>query len=285
MIHAQPSRTALRVALRRASHQLFDAEPLVFRDPLAVRILPAAQWEELSRTPNKTKRPFSASLRAWMVTRARFAEDTLAKRHAEGFAAQYLVLGAGLDTFAYRNPYKDVQVFEVDHPATQAWKQECIASAKIAVPSTMHYVPVDFERDSLAEQLSNAGFDWQRPTVIAWLGVVPYLTPEAFRTTLSTLAQCASGSEIVFDYAWPRHMLGEEEQKQRDSMSRRVAQVGEPFQLFFSNEELAEELAGCGWKLCEALGGHDLNALYLSGRCDDFVLRGRSTRLARAEHA
>lgn len=283
------------MALRRASHQLFDAEPLVFRDPLAVKILPAGQWEELSRTPKSRKRPFSAALRAWMVTRARFAEDTLAARHeqgsvlqgpaSQGLAAQYLVLGAGLDTFAYRNPYSDVQVFEVDHPATQAWKQECLANADITIPPSMHFVPVDFERDSLVDQLTAAGFRWDTPTVIAWLGVVPYLTSEAFRTTMRALAQCAPGTELVFDYAWPRHLLNEDEQRQRDSISERVAQVGEPFQLFFSEQELANEVAACGWKLCEALGSSDLNARYLSDRSDDLVLRGDSARLARVEHA
>ena len=167
MHEAQPSRTALRVALRRAAHQIHDASPLVFEDPLAVRILGPGYREELKRTPDSLKRPFSAALRAFMVARARLAEDTLAHGVATNDTLQYLVLGAGLDTFAYRNPFEQLQVFEVDHPATQAWKREHLATAGIAIPETMRFVPVDFERQSLAEELAVAGFDRTLPTVTA----------------------------------------------------------------------------------------------------------------------
>ena len=118
MHEALPSKTALRVALRRAAHQLHDKHPLVFTDPLALPILGPEFREELNRTPSADKRPFSAALRAFMVSRARLAEDTLAAGVAQRNTQQYLVLGAGLDTFAYRNPYPHVRVFEVDHPAT-----------------------------------------------------------------------------------------------------------------------------------------------------------------------
>ena len=150
MIEAQPSKTALRVALRRAAHQLIDGQPLVFEDPLALQILPAEIRGEVARTPDAVKRPFSAGLRAFMVGRARFAEDVLAAAVQHGQAEQYLVLGAGLDTFAYRNPFPGVRVFEVDHPATQAWKIECLQSAGIAVPEAVRHVPVDFERGFIA---------------------------------------------------------------------------------------------------------------------------------------
>jgi len=125
MIEAQPSKTALRVALRRAAHQVHDARPLVFDDPLAVKILGPEFAEEIKRTPAAEKRPFSAALRAFMVCRARFAEDVLAEGVRPSSpntprVRQYVVLGAGLDTFAYRNPFAEVRVFEVDHPATQA---------------------------------------------------------------------------------------------------------------------------------------------------------------------
>src|SRR5579875_2390979 len=128
MIKAQPSRTALRVALRRAAHQLVDAQPLVFPDPFAVSIMGKEAGDELRRTPASARKPFSAAMRSWMVARARFAEDVLAQTAgAEPGPLQYLVLGAGLDTFALRNPYLHVTVFEVDHPATQAWKRERLA--------------------------------------------------------------------------------------------------------------------------------------------------------------
>ena len=129
MIEAQPSKTALRVALRRAAHQVHDARPLVFDDPLAVKILGPEFTEEIKRTPSAERRPFSAALRAFMVCRARFAEDVLADGVRKDAVRQYMVLGAGLDTFAYRNPFAEVRVFEVDHPATQAWKLERLAAA------------------------------------------------------------------------------------------------------------------------------------------------------------
>ena len=282
MIEAQPSRTALRVALRRAAHQVHDAAPRVLDDPLAVRILPPEARAELARTPDSRRRPHSAALRAFMVARSRFAEDVLRASVERSVARQYLLLGAGLDTFAYRNPFTGLQVFEVDHPATQAWKIECLAQAGIAVPSSAHLVPVDFEHDTLASRLQHAGFRFEVPTVIAWLGVVPYLTREAFRATLRALQPCAAGSELVFDYAYPRSALPPVEQLMLDSMSARVAQAGEPFRLFFTREELRDELQMAGLHLLENLGSAELNGLYFNGRSDGLHTRGRAGHLCHA---
>jgi methyltransferase (TIGR00027 family) len=282
MIEAQPSHTALRVALRRGAHQLHDAQPLVFADPLAVRILPPESRAEIAHVPDKVKRPFSAGIRAFMVARARFAEDTLAASAASGEARQYLVLGAGLDTFAYRNPHTNVRVFEVDHPATQAWKLHCLEQAGIAVPGNVTHVPVDFERDSLAGQLAAAGFDLAVPTVTAWLGVVPYLTLEAFRATLSLLGTFSGGSEVIFDYSYPREVLSEREQMMMDSMSARVAQSGEPFKIFFVEEQLREELMRVQLRLAGNLGSAELNSLYFDQRTDGLRLRGSAGHLCHA---
>src|SRR5580698_9142766 len=158
MVEAQPSRTALRVALRRAAHQLHDEQPLVFEDPLAVRILGPGYAQELANTPDAERRPFSVAMRAWMVARAKLAEDALTAGHRDDGVRQYLVLGAGLDTFAYRNPFADVKVFEVDHPATQAWKREMLSAAGIGIPESATHVAVDFERQSLRDELAVAGF-------------------------------------------------------------------------------------------------------------------------------
>jgi methyltransferase (TIGR00027 family) len=285
VIEAQPSRTALRVALRRAAHQLQDAKPLVFDDPLAVRILGAEFADELQRTPDSEQRPFSAAIRAFMVTRARLAEDTLATGVREGGVRQYLVLGSGLDTFACRNTYTDVRVFEVDHPATQAWKLALLKAARIAPPPSASFVAVDFECDSLRARLKAAGFDFAAPTVTAWLGVVPYLTLEAFRATLRVLADLPQGSEVVFDYSQPREVLSEREQKMHDSLSARVAMAGEPFQLFFTPSQLAEELDWLEMHVVEDLGCADLTARYLAGRPDGLLLRGRAGRICVAASA
>jgi len=274
-----PSRTALRVALRRAAHQLHDAKPLVFDDPLAVRILGKEFYEEVKRTPDSVKRPFSAALRAFMVVRARLAEDTLAAAVRDFGVRQYLVLGAGLDTFACRNPYADVRVFEVDHPATQAWKIRMLESAGIVAPEGARFVAVDFEKDSLRARLKAAGFDERVPTVTAWLGVVPYLTTEAFRATMRLLARFKAGSEVVFDYSQPREVLPPVEQLMHDSLSARVALAGEPFQLFFTPGQLAEELEWLGLRVVEDLDGAALSARYLAGRKDGLLLRGKAGRI------
>lgn len=282
MIEAQPSRTALRVALRRAAHQLVDAEPLVFRDPFAQRILGAEAAQELLRTPKAARKPFSAGLRAWMVARARFAEDVLAEDIRNNAATQYVVLGAGLDTFALRNPFPHLRVFEVDHPATQAWKRERLAAAGLRLPETASLVPVDFETQSLRQQLLHAGFNMAQPTVTAWLGVVPYLTPEAFAATCRVLGRFAPGSSLVFDYSQPREALPPIEQLMLDSLSARVAQAGEPFQLFFTPAALSEELDVHGLTVREDLGSRELNARYFAHRTDGLGLRGTAGRLCHA---
>ena len=283
MRHSSPSRTALRVALRRAAHQLVDAEPLVLRDPLAVRIVGSEMREELKRTPTADRRPFSADLRAWMVARARFAEDVLAAAAVPGGPAlQYLVLGAGLDTFALRNPYPNVRVFEVDHPATQAWKRERLAAAGLALPETATLVPVDFERQRLEQELLASGFHASLPTVTAWLGVVPYLTEAAFRSTAGFLGRLPGGSAVVFDYGQPREVLSPREQLMRDSLAARVAQAGEPFQLFFTPEQVAELLGEVGLCVVEDLGAMELNLRYFADRGDGLRLHGQAGRLCHA---
>src|SRR5580704_7666128 len=175
MIPARPSRTALGVARRRAAHQLLD-RPLVFDDPLALRIIGSAERAALERRagqpfpPNPDEHPAARLLRAFVVARSRCAEDLLAAGADSGIR-QYVVLGAGLDTFAYRNPHARVHVFEVDYPATQAWKRECLAEAQIAVPdgpAGATFVAVDFEEQRLDEELEAAGFRHDEPAIFAW---------------------------------------------------------------------------------------------------------------------
>lgn len=271
--------------MRRAAHQVHDNAPLVFEDPFAVRILPADARAELQRTPAASRKPFSAAIRAFMVCRARFAEDVLAAGVRERGVVQVLILGAGLDTFGLRNPYRGLRVFEVDHPATQSWKRQLLAETEIPVPDTLAFVPVDFERQGLRQQLIHAGFDFGVPTATAWLGVVPYLTPEAFASTARVLGRLPAGSSVVFDYSQPREVLSFVEQLMLDSLSARVAKAGEPFQLFFTPAELADELARYDLTVVEDLGSAELNARYLANRTDGLELHGRAGRLCHAEVA
>ena len=276
---ATPSRTALRVAMRRAAHQLYDEQPLVFVDPVAVPILGPEYLPEVERTQSKLNKPFSVSLRAFMVARSRYAEDLLARAVANG-VRQYVLLGAGLDTFAYRNPFPDVHVFEVDHPATQQWKRELLAANAISVPSNLTYAPVDFEHQQLATQLVAAGFDATAPAFFAWLGVVPYLTQDAFRSTLSLIASLPKGSGIAMDYSQPRSALPYLEQLGHDSLAQRVQLAGEPFQLFFTPPEMAAELTA--FRAIEDLGSTELNVRYFQNRKDNLKLFGSAGRIVSA---
>jgi methyltransferase (TIGR00027 family) len=279
MEEARPSRTALRVALRRAAHQLYDAKPLVLDDPVAVAILGETYTEELKRTPTHPNRRASAALRAFLVARSRYAEDKLADAVAEGMT-QYVLLGAGLDTFAHRNPYPQLRVFEVDHPATQQWKRELLATTRFSDPANLTYAPVDFESQALEKQLEIAGFDFSAPAFFAWLGVVPYLTIEAFRATIGFIASRGRGSGLVLDYAQPRSSLPFLEQLALDSLAARVKLAGEPFQLFFKPAEIAGELKD--FFNLEDLGSSELNSLYFANRTDSLQLRGSAGRLLSA---
>jgi methyltransferase (TIGR00027 family) len=282
MEQARPSRTALRVALRRAAHQLYDARPLVFDDPLAVAIL-GSHADEVERTPGRNPehkpRPFSVSLRAFLVARSRYAEDLLAHA-AECGVTQYVLLGAGLDTFAHRNPYPSLRVFEVDHPATQQWKRELLLSSALPEPANLIYAPVDFECQSLAEQLHAAGFDATLPSFFAWLGVVPYLTLDSFRATLRFISAQPTGSGVVFDYGQPRAVLTPHEQLAHDSLASRVQLAGEAFQLFFTPAEIAAELAA--FRDLEDIGSTGINARYFAGRSDGLKVMGSAGRLVSA---
>jgi methyltransferase (TIGR00027 family) len=278
MQQAIPSRTAIRVALRRAAHQIYD-KPLVFTDPIAVPLLGDRYAEELRRTPTRTDRPFSVAMRAHLVARSRYAEDNLARAVANG-VQQYVLLGAGLDTFAHRNPWPQLRVFEVDHPATQAWKHELLATGSIAVPENLTYVPVDFERESLPAQLHSAGFDPTKPAYFAWLGVVPYLTLAAFRATIGFVASLQTSSGITLDYSQPRAVLPFHERLAHDSLADRVKLAGEPFQLFFTPAEIATELAA--FHNIEDMGKDEVNSRYFANRSDDLKMRGSAGRLLSA---
>ncbi len=265
--------------MRRAAHQIYDAKPLVLDDPIAIPILGREYLPEVERTATKLHKPHSIALRASLVARSRYAEDLLARAVAAG-VTQYVLLGAGLDTFAYRNPFSQLRVFEIDHPATQQWKRDLLSINNIAIPSNLTYAPVDFEHQQLATQLKAAGFDASVPTFYAWLGVVPYLTQAAFRSTLALIAQSAPGSGVVMDYGQPRSALPPLEQLAHDSLASRVQLAGEPFQLFFTPIQMAKELAEF-WNV-EDLGSSELNERYFAGRIDKLRMLGSAGRIVSA---
>src|SRR5580765_5541549 len=247
MQDAQPSRTAMRVATRRAAHQLLD-RPLVLDDPVALAIIGPEAAAKVIHEPLPYRGRAGRSLRAFLVARSRFAEDELARAIARG-TMQYVILGAGLDTFAYRNPHAHagLRVFEVDYPATQAWKRRKLAAGAIAIPASLTFAPVDFERQTLAAGLASAGFDATRPAFFSWLGVSMYLTDAAVQSTLEFVASLPPGGGVVFDYVVPRASLNWLERWVFDRMSRRVAAAGEPFHTFLDPAALSARLTGLGF--------------------------------------
>ncbi len=277
----QPSVTALRVALRRAAHQVLDS-PRVFEDLLAVPIVGRENALTLA-SPDKYGDFESRFIRAFMVSRSRYAEDQLARAVDRG-CAQYVVLGAGLDTFAYRNPYsaQGLRVFEVDHPATQAWKRERLAAGQISIPASVEFVPVDFERQSLSDALAERGFDRRLPAFFSWLGVTPYLTATAFEATLEFVASMPPGSGVTFDYAVARSALSPMERCAFDILAKRVADVGEAFQLFFEPDEMGMQLRDQRFREVEQLGSAEINARYFSGRLDGLQVFGNFANLVNA---
>jgi methyltransferase (TIGR00027 family) len=265
------SKTANRVAIRRAAHQLLD-QPRVLDDPLALRIIGSKAARDLRSNP-KEHHAFARAFRAFMAARSRFAEDELGYAVAQG-VTQYVILGAGLDTFPYRNPHPNLRVFEVDHPATQAWKREQLQAANISVPSSLTFAPIDFERQTLEPGLAHSGLDTRSPAFFSWLGVTPYLTREACMTTLSFIARMPIGSGVVFDFAIDPALLNPGQREALAALSKRVAAAGEPFQLFFDPAKLQNELKSLGFRRTEFLQGKELNARYFKDRADGLLVRG-----------
>lgn len=260
------SRTAFRVAMRRAAHQVLD-QPCVLLDPVAIPLLGA----HFSLDHERERHPVARAFRAFMVGRSRYAEDRLGEAVAAG-VTQYVVLGAGLDTFAFRNPHPGLRVFEVDFPATQEWKRGLLEEAGIAESARLHFVPLDFERKTLAEGLAETEFDFQAPAFFGWLGVVPYLTRAAFRSTLRVIGKMQARSGVSFDYALEPETLSPMRRKAFEVLAARVAAAGEPFQLFFAPDALETELRSAGFQRIENADSDALNALYFSGRADGLQL-------------
>jgi len=266
----KPSATAYGAAYSRARHQVVDA-PLVFEDPLALRIVGDEAAERLLRDGRRTDGFGIRNFRVGIVARARIAEDELREGVAFRGVRQYVVLGAGLDTFAYRNPYLPgaLTVFEVDHPATQEWKRQMLQAALIAEPSSLRYVEVDFEKQRLFDRIEAAGWRPDLPSAFSWLGVTMYLAPQTTMDTLRRIAErSAKGSSLVFDYALrqPRHALLRRLAVRM--VSRRFADQGEPWIGFLDPQALVHEALAMGWTSADVIDHRQLNEMFFNGRRD-----------------
>ncbi len=257
-----PSRTAWAAAAHRAAHQVLE-NGRIFSDPLAVPIL-GQDTETIAREAEE--QPSRRRMRTFIAARTRFAEDAL-KAAVERGVTQLVILGAGLDTYAYRSPIRHrLHIFEVDHPATQVWKRARLAEAAIPVPDSLTFAPIDFEHQTLTEGLTTVGFDPAQSTFFTWLGVVPYLTEDAVWSTLAFIAALPNGAHVVFDYSNPPDSLPPESRAHHDIRAARVAAIGEAWLTYFESGELRTKLLALGFSQMEDLGPRQIAARYFPDR-------------------
>lgn len=255
--------------MQRAAHQIMD-DPKVFYDPVALRIIGRESALALQADPRQFETsPLSPYLRAFVAARSRYTEDELALGVRRG-VCQYIILGAGLDTFAYRNPYpQDVlHVFEVDHPMTQTWKRARLEEVGITFPADLTFAPVDFETQTFAEGLLGAGYDSGKCAFFSWLGVTEYLTTEAVMTILRFISSAPVGSGVVFDYMLSPSLLTPAQKSRFNALAQRVASAGEPWQAFFDPALLTRDLLAMGFGYVEDNGPEEINATYFKDRKD-----------------
>jgi methyltransferase (TIGR00027 family) len=260
--HHTVSNTAMMAICIRAGHQSLDADPKIQVDPISVAF--ERQLDNSSRNSFLSAEALQLA-RSVMVVRSRYAEDVL-----EEVRAPFVILGAGFETFAYRQPAfaKDLAIYEVDHPATQAAKRELLERAGIAVPANLRWCPIDFETTRLREALVAAGFDFDRPAVISWLGVMQYLTRPAIRATLEFVQSLAKGTALVFSFLLPEHELSGTDHELMTTFAAAAAARGEPVLSCFQVNELLDWLSEFGFHSFELFGPQQAGERYFQGRTD-----------------
>jgi methyltransferase (TIGR00027 family) len=285
MVTSEPSRTALITAHARAYHQIAD-RPVIFTDPLAVPLLGVTE-RQLHELSTRTDDPLAAAItdqprRLFFAARARFAEDAIVAAVANG-TRQLVILGAGLDTFAYRDTTPDLRVFEIDHPATQQWKRERITSAGVAQPPSLTFIPVDFEKDDLASALEATAFSRDQPAIFICLGVIFYLATRAVYATLEFIARQHPPVEVVFDYLQSPNT--DQDRAHLRARSDRLAAVGESFSTYFAPIEIANRLTALDFTGIQDVAAQDAINAY-RGETTNYTEESsrtlRASRLLRA---
>ncbi len=248
MIENAASRTALGVAYMRAAHQLLDGEPRLFPDPIALPLLGPDAAERIRDSLDRHQTPFWRGMRSHVCLRSRFAEDKLAEAQGTNW---YVLVGAGYDTFAFRQPdwARRVRIVEVDHPATQAAKQEMLRVAGIETPENLTFVAADFTCETLLDMLDPLQIAPDDSVYFSWLGVTMYLEPAAVDATLAAMAATARNVRICLSFKQPTN----ESISQDVRFAEAVASIGEPFLSLFTPEEMADKLAAHGFRAQEFL--------------------------------
>jgi methyltransferase (TIGR00027 family) len=271
---ALPSQTALTAAAARAAHLIVDHEPVIFADELAAALLGEQADEFISYHRAHSTHPVLSCARAQVLCRSRFTEDHLAACVRAGLT-QYVILGAGLDSFAYRTE-SAIRVFEVDHPVTQQWKRGQLASAGIPVPDSVSFVAMDFERDQLAGRLRQAGFDPSRPALVSWLGVTMYLTGAAISQTLAEISGFAPGTQLVTDYILPAALRDDTGNAYASLVAPVAAERGEPWLTFLAPDDMSALLEAHGFSAVEHVRQRDSIPPALWDRTDSLHPAGLS---------
>ncbi len=265
----EPDNTAIRTALWRALHLQVDAKPYIIEDEVGLKlIVPEEGWQQRpDMHPEFTKR-----LRASIVARARFIEDLAVEECAKGIS-QYVILGAGLDTFAQRRTdiASRLQVFEIDQPGTQQWKRQRLNDLGFAIPEWLHFVAVDFETSSWWKELLKAGFNVNEPAFVACTGVSLYLTKKAIIATLRRLAKLAPGSELAMTFYLPIELMEKDDQPLQRIAMKGSCEAGTPMISFFTEKEILDLADNSGFAKAKTISTKHMEQLYFAGRTDNFL--------------
>lgn len=264
---AEPDNTAVRTALWRALHVQLDAKPHILEDEIGLKLIaPPDDWQQRpDMDPDFTK-----GVRLSIVARARFVEDLIIEESKHGIT-QYVILGAGLDTFAQRRPdiALNLLIFEIDQPDTQAWKQQRLLELGFDIPKWLRFVPVDFETSSWWSQLLKAGFDINKPAVIACTGVSMYLTKDAVLGTLRQIATLPTGSKLAMTFILPLELIDEADKPLQQISEKGARNAGTPFVSFFTLNEILELAHEAGFKESKTISTKDMG--YFTNRTDNLL--------------
>ena len=263
----EPDNTAVRTALWRALHMQMDAKPYVLEDKIGLKLIdPPNDWQQ------RPDMKFTKRLRASIVARARFIEDLIIEQSKHGIS-QYVILGAGLDTFVQRRPdiASKLQIYEIDQPDTLTWKQQRLIELGFGDPEYLHFVPVNFETSSWWEQLLKAGFNANKPAVVACTGVSLYLTKDAITSTLNQIATLASGSKLAMTFYLSTELLDEEDKPMQEIAEKGARAAATPFVSFFAPNEILALAREAGFKEAKTISTKDMEQYYFTNRTDNLL--------------
>ena len=263
----EPDQTAVRTALWRALHVQVDENPHILHDEIGLKLIaPNNDWKE------RPDMKFTKRLRASIVARSRFIEDLISEQSNQGIT-QYVILGAGLDTFVQRRPdiASKLQVYEIDQPDTLAWKQQRLIELDLGIPEYLHFVPVNFETSSWWKELLKAGFDTNKTCVVVCTGVTLYLTKEAIISTLNQIATLKSGSKLAMTFYLPMELLDEEDKPMQEIAEKGARASGTPFVSFFAPDEVLNLAFESVLKDAITISTKDLKQRYFANRTDHLL--------------